>query len=119
MLCYEHYINIYIEVGQAVNMCMSFHVVFCVILLECTIYFPLSHSSITNCIASPSTSYLLYIVYSMYFILYPLFIQITTLTGGQLHFFTGALSLEDNVVRLEQQLVGCVTQVRNCMLCVV
>ena len=39
--------------------------------------------------------------------------QITTLTGGQLHFFAGALSLEDNVVRLEQQLVGCVAQVRE------
>jgi len=37
--------------------------------------------------------------------------EITTLTGGQLHFFAGALSLEDNVVRLEQQLVGCVAQI--------
>jgi hypothetical protein len=32
--------------------------------------------------------------------------QITTQTGGQFHFFTGALMHEENVTRLEQQLVS-------------
>jgi hypothetical protein len=32
-------------------------------------------------------------------------------TGGQMHFFTGSLGLEDNVFRLEQQLVYDVGQV--------
>ena len=38
-------------------------------------------------------------------------LQVVSHTGGQLHFMSGAMTLEDNVMRLEQQLVGDLEQV--------